>query len=92
MQNEMCLQQPPVMNGEVVVRMFGLLVKQILDLRETLSFYEQELFAPQALEESAPLCCESASATGHKQSEPASSTPSVPLWFWPFPANMPRKE
>ena len=46
MQNEMCLQQPATMNSEIATRIFGLLVKQILDLRETLSFYEHELFPP----------------------------------------------
>ena len=60
MQNEMCLQQPAAMNGEIATRIFGLLVKQILDLRETLSFYEQELFA--ATTESALVCPESEDA------------------------------
>jgi hypothetical protein len=58
MQNEMCLQQLVAMNSEPATRIFGLLVKQILDLRETLSFYEHELFppTPTAATESALAC------------------------------------
>jgi hypothetical protein len=58
MENEMCLQQPAPMNGEIATRIYGLLVKQILDLRETLSFYEHELFlpTPAAATESALAC------------------------------------
>ena len=58
MQNEMCLQQLAAMNGELATRICGLLMQQILDLRETLSFYEHELFppTPTAATESALAC------------------------------------
>jgi hypothetical protein len=88
MKNDLDIQESVTMSADGVVRMFGLLMKQIVDLRETLSFYEHELFSANVSDETAfePTKSESSSE----------QTPTVTALFlppfWPFPIPVVKQE
>jgi hypothetical protein len=74
MQTEMYSPCSAIVSGDISAQIVGMLVKQILDLQETLSFYERELFAPEP-----ELTSEEKPAEADKELTHNVEVPSIPL-------------